>query len=96
MRTFTRVVETAALIRDRPAVVVKSATCAFSLRNSQRAHATPFRLVAPTPQSQSDIRTGLSRSRPSCRMRCGTRQLLIHRVRPGRVKWKEEQALHSH
>jgi hypothetical protein len=72
MRFPRRVVQTAALIRDRPVGVVNSAARAFSLRIRQFAYATPFRLVARTPQRQSDIRTGLCRARPSCRMVSGT------------------------
>ena len=72
MRFSRRVVRTAALIRDRSAGVVKSATRAFSLRIRHFAYATPFRVVARKPQSENDIRTGLCRVRPACRMGSGT------------------------
>ena len=72
MRFSRRVVQTAALIRDRPAGVMKSATRARRQRIPGSAYATPFRLVARTPQSQSEIRTGLGRARPSCRTIPGT------------------------
>jgi hypothetical protein len=49
MRFSRRVVQTAALIRDRPAGVVKSATRARRQRLPSSAYATPFRLAARTP-----------------------------------------------
>ena len=51
MRFSRRVVQTAALIRDRPAGVVKSATRVRSQRIPSSAYATPSRLVARTPKS---------------------------------------------
>ena len=67
MRCWKRVVQTAAPLRDRPAGVMKSATRAISLRDLHFAYATSVRLVARTPQNQSEIRTGLGRARPSLR-----------------------------
>ena len=67
MRCYKRVVQTAAPLRDRPAGEVKSATRARRQRIPSSAYATPCRLVARTPQSQSEMRADLCRARPSFR-----------------------------
>ena len=53
MRCFARVVRTAALIGDRPAEEVKSATRAFRLRLRHSAYGTPFSLPAPSRHQHS-------------------------------------------
>jgi hypothetical protein len=54
MRFSRRVVQTGALIRDRSAGVVKSATRARRQRIPSSAYATPYRFVARTPKSIRD------------------------------------------
>ncbi len=55
MRCYTRVVRTAALIRDGPAGNVRSATRAFCLRVPHSAYAAPFGLAAPSGRDHRSV-----------------------------------------
>ena len=59
----TRVVRTAALIRDGPAGDVRSATRALRLRAPHSTYATPLRLAAPSRREHTLVTPA---SPPSC------------------------------